>query len=73
METIDELKAAWNSHADRYNQWEELGLDEIIRFAQERMRDRCADICLALSANYKTGDIALNVLNNAESRIRDIE
>jgi hypothetical protein len=35
--TVDELKAAWNAGADQYNQWDELGLDEIANFAQEHV------------------------------------
>lgn len=34
--SIEELKAAWNAKADRLNQWDELGLDEIVHFAQEQ-------------------------------------
>jgi hypothetical protein len=32
--TLDELKALWNSQADQMNQWDELGIDEIVAFAQ---------------------------------------
>ena len=35
MKTIDEIKAAWNAQADRYNQWDDLGIDEIVHFAQK--------------------------------------
>ncbi len=35
MKNIDELKAAWNEQADRLNQWDDLGLDEIAHFAQK--------------------------------------
>lgn len=41
---LDELEAAWNAKADRFNQWHELGLDEIVEFAQEVERDACANI-----------------------------
>lgn len=34
--TIDQLKQEWDSQADKFNQWDELGLDEIVHFAQER-------------------------------------
>lgn len=34
--SIEELQAAWNAQADRYIQWEELRLDEIVAFAQQR-------------------------------------
>jgi hypothetical protein len=33
--TLDELKALWNSQADQMNQWDELGIDEIVAFAQD--------------------------------------
>jgi hypothetical protein len=32
--TVDELKKRWNSEADHMNQWDELGLDEIVFYAQ---------------------------------------
>jgi len=39
---IDEIEAAWNAKADMFNQWHELGLDEIVEFAQEEEREACA-------------------------------
>ena len=33
--TLDELEILWNAQADPMNQWDELGLDEIVAFAQE--------------------------------------
>ncbi len=36
METLEELKNAWNAQADKYNQWDELGHDEIVALAQQR-------------------------------------
>lgn len=37
---IEELRAAWNAQADQYNQWDDLGLDEIVAFAQEVEREQ---------------------------------
>lgn len=34
--TLDELANAWNAQADPFNQWEELGLDEMVAFAQQQ-------------------------------------
>ncbi|SBV37806.1 hypothetical protein STPYR_12749 [uncultured Stenotrophomonas sp.] len=48
--TIDELKTAWNAQADAMNQWDELGIDEIVDFAQEQMRDACAELCESFDA-----------------------
>ena len=42
---LEELEAAWNANADRFNQWSELGLDEIVAFAQEVEREACAKVC----------------------------
>ena len=36
MKTVDELRDEWNASADHMNQWDELGIDEIVWFAQER-------------------------------------
>jgi len=36
--TVDELKERWNSEADHMNQWDELGLDEIVFYAQTAHR-----------------------------------
>lgn len=32
--SLKDLRDAWNAGADRFNSWDELGLDEIIAFAQ---------------------------------------
>ena len=45
MMTLKELEAAWNAEADHYNQWPNLGLDEMIEFAQQQEREACAKIC----------------------------
>jgi hypothetical protein len=42
---LEGLEAAWNAQADSMNQWDELGLDEIVWFAQEVEREECAAIC----------------------------
>lgn len=42
---LEELETAWNANADGFNQWSELGLDEIVEFAQEIARIECARIC----------------------------
>lgn len=36
IETLDQIKEVWNSQADGYNQWDSLGEDEKIEFAQRR-------------------------------------
>ena len=41
--TVDELEARWNETADRYNQWSELGLDEIVAFAQQECLNQAAE------------------------------
>jgi hypothetical protein len=33
---LDELRDAWNAQADASNSWDELGMDEIIWFAQQQ-------------------------------------
>lgn len=42
---LNELEEAWNAQSDRLNQWCELGLDEIVHFAQEQEREACAKVC----------------------------
>jgi hypothetical protein len=37
---LDELEALWNAQADRFNEWTELGIDEIIAFAQQQALSR---------------------------------
>ncbi len=39
---LDELEVAWNAQADKFNQWQDLGLDEIVAFAQEEEREASA-------------------------------
>ena len=38
-ETVEQLRAAWNAQADAMNSWDELGLDEIVHFAQVRAEE----------------------------------
>lgn len=49
---IDELEARWNASADRYNQWSDLGLDEIVSFAQQE--------CLKEAAERFEGSLPFN-------------
>ena len=49
---IDELKARWNAGTDRYNQWDELCLNEIVAFAQQE--------CLKEAAEKFEGSIPFN-------------
>jgi len=42
MKTVEQLKAAWES-TPRDNPWEELGLEEIVTFAQEDANHVFAD------------------------------
>ncbi len=51
--TVQELEARWNAGADRLNQWTELGLDEIVWFAQSE--------CLS-DARKKSGGIVCHEL-----------
>lgn len=43
--TLKEIEAAWNSDADEYNQWDSLGYDEMMEFAQKQARIECAALC----------------------------
>ena len=43
MTNVMLLMDAWNAQADPENQWENLGLDEIVDFAQSVERSACAD------------------------------
>jgi hypothetical protein len=38
--TVDELRKAWNAQADPANSWDNLGLDEVIEFAQQQFLAR---------------------------------
>src|SRR5437773_1640165 len=52
METVDQLKEAWNTEADQFNQWSDLGADEMIEFAQNRMKSTGEEkLKLVLSAS----------------------
>lgn len=47
MKTLKELEDLWNKEADNYNQWDNLGLDEKIAFAQEvAQAERGEFICM---------------------------
>jgi hypothetical protein len=34
--SIDDLRDAWNAQSDAFNSWDDLGIDEIIWFAQQQ-------------------------------------
>ena len=54
---LAELEAAWNAQAHPMNQWPELGLDEIVAFAQEQALLRAAAIFDgALAYNWVCAD-----------------
>ena len=42
---LDELEALWNAQADRFNEWTELGIDEIVAFAQQQALSRFGTAC----------------------------
>jgi hypothetical protein len=42
--TEQELANIWNSHADEFNQWDTLGLDEKLEFAIRIECDACAKV-----------------------------
>ena len=42
---IELLEKLWNASADQHNQWSELGLDEIVYFAQKVEREACSKLC----------------------------
>lgn len=52
---LEDLEAAWNAQADGYNQWTELGLDEILSFAQDVEREECARICDDIAEKLEEG------------------
>lgn len=40
--TTDDLRQAWNAQVDRYNKWDDLGLDEQLEWAQRQALQRLA-------------------------------
>ena len=57
--TLDKLKAQWNDNADQYNQWSELGLDEIVAFAQKVEREECAKLVELLRDDWMRADVPI--------------
>jgi hypothetical protein len=47
---IDELRDAWNAQADAANSWDELGMDEILCFAQQQALARWGHPAVAAGA-----------------------
>jgi hypothetical protein len=70
MKNIEELKEMWNKAADKNNQWEELGLDEIVHFAQEQMKNTCVEIVEDLANESDPDDFSLDSLNAAADAMR---
>lgn len=42
--SVDQLRDAWNAQADAANSWDELGMDEIICWAQRQALARAAKL-----------------------------
>jgi hypothetical protein len=45
MIEYDDVVKAWNAQADEFNQWPDLGADEMVEFACAYVLRKCADIC----------------------------
>ena len=48
---LDELRDAWNAQADAANSWDELGMDEIVWFAQQQALARWGHQAYLLQPN----------------------
>ena len=69
---IDELKAAWNAQSDEYNQYDTLGIDEIVGFAQAVEREACAMACESEHVGVDVWDYCNNEMDEAYNRaLRD--
>ena len=64
--TTDELAAAWNAQADELNQFDTLGLDEIVAFAQLVERERCACVAEETAAGRDAEAIAEAIRKQTE-------
>jgi len=65
--TLEELEARWNASKDQFNQWGELGLDEIVAFAQsECLSDAGKKFAGILPHNWVCSDGYSNGLDIAE-------
>ena len=56
MKTVSELQAAWNAGADHCNQWDALGIDEIVTLAQQDAAneiDRLSKLLKLQQASYE--------------------
>jgi len=65
------LKAAWNEQAYQFNQWDDLGIDEIVAFAQKQEREKCAAICDEIANSTEPDDFAIDAVNEAAISIRN--
>lgn len=72
MKTLDELKAMWNAKADRFNRWHDIGMDEIVEFAQAVERAECSKEIESLIAErdmLRTGDTCARQCEGTAYRI----
>lgn len=64
---IDELKAKWNAQADYSNQWDDLGVDEIVAFAQQQVLLDAAEMLERSYADSNPIRIALRRMAQKEA------
>lgn len=63
--SIDELEAAWNARADAMNQWDELGIDEIVASRKSKCVRR-APTYARRSEQKKFRGAAMHILKGAK-------
>ena len=53
--TRDEIIDRWNTQADKFNQWCELGEDEKLEWAMSLEREKCAKLVEIFDRTFQTG------------------
>ena len=52
---LDQLRDAWNRQADAANSWDELGVDEMIAYAQQQALNKCLPRPASVTADGEQG------------------
>ena len=68
---LKELEIAWNSQADRHNQWRSLGFDEMVEFAQQTERMECASMIEEVARIKSTNKMSAEILVSVAGFIRN--
>jgi len=67
---LQDIIAAWNAQADRHNQWQDLGADEMVEFTlrhvESEARAALNDLCISVYSPEQSGISVAHAIGHVE-------